>query len=96
MHCLVPCLYEDHVDPDAVIEAYVVDERGTKLQRAFIAQLAIDMRRRDEFAWDRTIFTDNCLEDVQGFLLDLTDAMADDKVKLVTSDYLLKPQDDTK
>jgi hypothetical protein len=97
MHRLVTCLREDNVDPDAVIEAYEADERDTKSQRAFIAQLAIDMRRGDVCSWDRTTFTENCLEDVPGFYLDLTEAMCGAKHgdKLVVGDFLVKQQDDT-
>ena len=99
MHLLVLCLHEDHVDPDAVTEAYATVERDTKLQRAFIAQLTIDMRRGDVYAWERPTFTDNCMEMVPGFYLDLTDALrkSDRDAELKIGDFLLKQQveDDT-
>jgi hypothetical protein len=89
MHQLVPWLTEEKVGPRAVVEAYAVTERGTKLQRVFITQLARDMRSGGAYAWDRTIFTEHHLEEVPGFFLDLTDAMCetDGKASLVVSDY---------
>jgi hypothetical protein len=94
MHLLVLCLHEDHVDPGAVIEAYAVVERDTKLQRAFVAQIAIDMRRGDVYAWERPTFTDNSMEMVLGFYLDLTDALreADQEAVLEISDFLFEQQ----
>jgi len=98
MNQLVPCLCEDYVCPGAVIEAYATDERGTKLQGAFIAQLAIDMRRMVEYTWERPTFTDNGMEGVPGFYLDLTDALrdADRDDVLKISDFLFKVHDDTR
>lgn len=97
MHQLMPCLREDHVDPDAVIEAYAADERDTKLQRAFIAQIAIDMRRRDEYRWERSTFIDHDMEELQGFYLDVIEALreSDGNTRLNITDYLYRDQDDT-
>jgi hypothetical protein len=77
MHQLVPCLRDDHIFPDAVVGAHAAIERVTKLQQAFIAQLATDMRRRDERAWDETSFTHDYLEYVPGFYLGLADTMCE-------------------
>lgn len=97
MHQLASCLSGDSVSPDAVVVAYATTRRGTKLQSAFIAQLAIDMRRGGAHAWDRTTFTDYRLEEVMGFFLDLTDAMCDAEgnAGIRTNDFLFTPCNDT-
>jgi len=91
MHKLVFCLGNEHFSPHAVAEAYAAIERGTKLQRAFVAQLAIDMRRGETYAWERATFTKHRLEEVLGFHLDLTEAMreADHDAGLKAKDFLL-------
>ena len=92
MRQLVCCLSAvDYVSPDAAREAYATIACGTRLQRALIAQLAIDMRRSDH-AWPRNYFTDHCLQGVPEFLLDLTEAMreADSQSHLKVNDFLYK------
>lgn len=87
----------DELSPSAVFEAYAGTERGTKLQRAFIAQLTIVMRSEREHAWPRNYFTDLRLERVPDFLLDLTDAMreADSDSHLEINYFLYKHKDNT-
>ena len=75
MHVLVPYLQEVYVCPYAVLEAYRVKERATLLQRAFVAQLAIDMVSQEGFRWGEEVFTEHKLENVEGFYLALTQAM---------------------
>jgi len=52
-----------------------VTERDPLLQRAFVAQLAIDMVRQKGHQWGKKVFTEYKLEKVQGFYFDLTQAM---------------------
>ena len=75
MHVLVPCLQDTEVCPYAVLEAYRVGERDTLLQRAFVAQLTIDMISQTGSHWEEKVFTKHKLEKVTGFYLDLTQAM---------------------
>lgn len=97
MHYVVSLLSSDYVEPDAVAEAYATTERGTKLQRVFIAQLAIDVRRGGSHVWPRETFIEYRLELVTGFYLNLTDALreVDGNAGLTTSDFLLTPRDNT-
>lgn len=97
MHELVDYLNTDPLSPLAMVEAYEVTERGTKLQRAFIAQLAIDMCREGAHASDSADFTENRLEKVTGFKSDITEALyeADGNAGLNISDFLLKLQNYT-
>lgn len=74
MQKLIKLLKTRNVDPPAVLEAYKVAERNTFLQRAFVAQLAMDMCGGD-YAWDRSTFTEYGMEQVQGFSLDLMEAL---------------------
>jgi hypothetical protein len=52
-----------------------VGERDTLLQRAFVAQLTIDMISQTGSHWEEKVFTKHKLEKVTGFYLDLTQAM---------------------
>lgn len=75
MLVLAPILQKEAVSPQAVLEAYRVIERDTLLQRAFVAQLAIDMVSQDGHEWEKRVFTNHKLEKVAGFYLDLTQTM---------------------
>ena len=102
MHKILSYLSAENICPCAVAEAYAVPERGTKLQRAFVAQLAIDMRRGGVYAWNRKLFEDHRFEEVSGFYLDLTEAMReaeydpDDGGSFIEiQDYIFNARDDT-
>jgi hypothetical protein len=73
MHRVVSYLKDDIVEPDTVLEAYGVAERGTLLQTAFIMQLAYDMREGSATAWPRETFIKHGLEKVPDLYLDLTE-----------------------
>jgi hypothetical protein len=73
MHRVVTCFKSDIVEPDAVLEAYRVVERGTLLQTAFITQLAYNMRKGSASAWPRDTFIEHGMEKVPDFYLDLTE-----------------------
>lgn len=75
MNDVLLCMVNEHVEPEAVLEAYRVTKRGTLLQRALIGQLAIDMRGGDSYAWDRDTFKEHKLDKVPEFYLDLTEAV---------------------
>jgi hypothetical protein len=97
MHRVVSYLKDDTVEPDAVLEACRVAERGTLLQAAFIKQLACDLREGSGHAWPRYTFAENGLENVPGFYFDLTEATcphdggADKKPPPIQlADFLLK------
>lgn len=45
------------------------------LQRAFVAQVAMDMILQKGHQWEKKVFADYKLETVPGFYLDLTQAM---------------------
>lgn len=101
MHVLVPYLKSKYVCPYAVLEAYRVDERDTLLQRAFVAQLAIDMISRTGSEWREEVFAEHKLENVAGFYLALTQAMcvtADHsecvEESIEAADYLLDDKDE--
>lgn len=97
MQQLVDYLSTDPVSSLAMVEAYEVTERGTKLRRVSIAQLTIDMCREGAHTSDSAGFTDNHLEKVTGFHSDLTNALceANGYGGLNVIDFLLKPQVDT-
>jgi hypothetical protein len=78
MTALVADLQDTDVCPIAVLEEYRVTERDTLLQRAFVAQLAIDMLHQKGNQWEKNIFTSHNLHKVPGFYLDLTQAMCVD------------------
>jgi putative Ca2+/H+ antiporter (TMEM165/GDT1 family) len=77
MEQLIELLESTYVDPAAVLEAYQVTERDTLLQRALVTQLAIDMRSKTGYHWERKFFTEHGMEKVADLYVDLIQAMCD-------------------
>lgn len=77
MRQLESYLKENYVKPENVLEAYKTTGRNTLLQRAIVSQLAIDLRRSP---WTRDAFMSHGLEEVEGFCLDLIQAMCDETI----------------
>lgn len=93
MRVLVQIFKEEFVTVDTMEEAYVPDERKTKLQEALVTQLARDSLSDRFEAWIREYITERGMDKVPGFCLDLAMALTSESDEagesLDIGDYLV-------
>lgn len=97
MRKLVPLIRGNSLSLDAVAVAYNDDyHEGTPLQRAFAAQLAIDIHTEICAVWDREYFGHEGLAENAAFLMDLVEALSSlasrhgsDELTLDVDEFLL-------